>query len=293
MPSTTGLIGTYRRLYEDAPDETVDGARLWFHRTQNMVCVYMEGEVGARFTRAGNPDEYFVWPLFHPVRVTVGGEMREVPAGSLVIVPPGDSAVELTEAGHLWLGFTSLSANLVARCPNRGEYEPPIAYVSPVELWPEPVGGYQLRVYNLLALSPGKPQCYVHRTGMTNFGYGFPAVSKAKPDTELSPHYHDDFEQASLVHSGTHIYHMRRQWGRDGTQWLPDEHVVISTPGITVAKPPDIHTIQLVSNGAPGGVLDFFAPVRWDYSVRGGMVTNRADYPLPAERPGPAVPIVS
>ncbi len=285
MPSTQGLIGTYRRLYEDGPDETHNGGQFWFHRTQNMICLYMAGAAGAKFVRQSNPDEYFVWPLFHPVRVTAGGQSRDVPAGSVVILPPGDSAVELLEDGHVWLGFTSLSGDLLERCPNNSEYETPLPQVAPVELWPEPVGGYRIFVYDLFAQPAGTPQCYVHRTAMTNFGYGFPAVSQAKPDTGLSPHNHEDFEQASLVHSGTHVYHMRRAWGPDGTKWLPDEHVTISTPGIAVAKPPDIHTIQLVSNGTPGGVLDFFSPVRWDYSVRKGMVTNRADYPVPPERP--------
>jgi hypothetical protein len=288
MPYSTGLIGTYRRMYEDPSDESHDGADLWFHRTQNMICVYMEGNAGARFVRSDNPDEYFVWPLLHDVRVTIDGEGKVAPAGSVVIVPPGDSTIELIDGGHVWLGFTSLSTDLLDRCPNKEEYRPPMERIAPVEMWPEPVGGYQLRVYNLFDLPPGKPQCFVHRTAMANFGYGFPAASEAKADTQLSPHNHQDFEQLSLVHSGTHIYHMRRAWGRDGTEWMPDEHVPISTPGIAVAKPPDIHTIQLVSNGAPGGVLDFFSPVRWDYSTRDGMVTNRADYPMPETPPGPA-----
>ncbi|MBB3459411.1 hypothetical protein FHT86_007743 [Rhizobium sp. BK313] len=285
MPYTKGLIGTYRRLYEDPPDESHDGGQFWFHRTQNMIAVYMAGMPGAKFRRQENPDEYFVWPLFHRARVTAGDASVDVPAGSIVIVPPGDSSIELLEEGHVWLGFTSLSSDLIDRCPNKSEYDTPLAHVTPVVTWPEPVGGYRIRVYNLFDLPAGKPQCYVHRTAMTNFGYGFPAFSHAKPDTDLSPHFHDDFEQISLVHSGTHVYHMRRPWGRDGTKWMPDEHVVISTPGIAVAKPPDIHTIQVVSNGTPGGVLDFFSPVRWDYSTRKGMVTNSADYPVPSEPP--------
>lgn len=282
MPYRRGLIGTYRRLYEEPPDETKGGARRWFHRTLNMVCVYMEGERGASFVRRGSPDEYFAWPLFHRVRVTADGETVDAPRGSVVVVPPGDSTVELVEEGHVWLGFSGLGSDLFDRCPNNDEYKDSPEGMAPIETWPEPIDGYRVRVYNLFQQPAGRPQCFVHRTAMANFGYGFPAVSGAKPDWQLTPHSHKDFEQLSIVHSGTHIYHMRRAWGRDSTEWLPDEHIPISSPGVAVAKPPDIHTIQLVSNGIPGGVLDFFCPIRADYASREGTITNRADYPTRA-----------
>lgn len=280
MTYSQGLIGTYRRIYEDAPDEEIGGGGLWLHRTQNMVAAYLSGSAGARIERAANPDEYFVWALFHPVRVSAADETVEVPKGSVVIMPPGHSTVELMESGHVWLGFTALARDLIERCPNYDEYEPPVERISSIERWPEPSGGYRIRIYNLFERPAGTQQSFVSSTALVNFGYGFPGPAEAKPDTQLTPHNHDDFEQLSLVHSGTHVYHMRRIWGRDGTAWRPDEHVAISAPGIAVAKPPDIHTIQLVSNGIPGGVIDFFCPIRDDYARREGMINNRAEYPL-------------
>jgi hypothetical protein len=284
MPQSTGQIGTYRRFYEDPPDEKGEGgAELWHHRTQNMICTYLKGPRGARYVRIGNIDEAFVWALFHPVSVTAGGETCTAPVGSLVIVPPGNSTVELIEGGNAWLGFTTLSADLIEHCPNRDEYTTPLDNVAPIVPWPEPIDGYRVRIYGLDDTPAGSPHCYRHRTAMTSFSW--PIRTAPRDPTMLSPHAHDDFEQASLFHSGTHVHHMRRGWSRNANEWIPDEHIVLAAPSLVISKPPDVHTTQAVSNDGPVGLIDYFAPPRWDFSHVENMVVNAAEYPMPDEEP--------
>ena len=52
-----------------------------------------------------------------------------------------------------------------------------------------------------------------------------------------------------------------------------------------ISKPPDIHTTQAVTAGERVGLIDFFAPVRWDFSNIDGMVVNRSEYPMLADKP--------
>ncbi|MCL2394805.1 MAG: hypothetical protein FWC87_08980, partial [Acidimicrobiaceae bacterium] len=152
--------------------------------------------------------------------------------------------------------------------------------IAPIVPWPEPTGGYKLRVYNL---DETKEHCYRHRTGMTRFQW--PVGSAPRDATAMSPHHHEDFEQASLIHSGTQVHHMRRNWSRNANEWMPDEHMVLAAPSVAISKPPDIHTTQAVSTGGPVGLIDFFAPPRWDFSNVADLVVNAAEYPMPSEEP--------
>lgn len=276
-------IGTYAHLQGTPPHDTEGFASTWWVRAANMVTAYSEVVPGSVLERADNADEYFVWALFTPCRVVVGEETVDVPAGSVVIVPPGASSIRFSTEGSVWRGFTSLNTDLLDRAPNSGEYAEHPAGLAPVEPWPMPRGGYKIRVYRLDDTPAGKPHCYVHRTAMTNFGW--PVATKPRRADALSPHTHEDFEQVSIIHSGTMVHHMRRAWSRNLNEWLPDEHVILTAPAVAISKPPDIHTTQAVTAGEPVGLIDFFSPVRWDFSNIDGMVVNRDEYPMLPDKP--------
>ena len=282
MPHTEGLIGTYRQFWEDAPDETDGTASIWYHRTQNSITVYLSGPAGSKYTRKGNPDESFVWSLFTGVKVTAGDQVITGSAGSVFIVPPGDSEIELTEEGSAWIGYTTNAADLLDKCPNKSEYEPALGNIAPVTELGEPVDGYKLKHFDLNA-SPDGPRCFVHRTAMSKFRWPF--RSQPRDPEKMSPHDHEDFEQNSLVMAGTVVHHMRRHWTRNSREWLPDEHQVVIAPAVAISKPPDIHTTQAVTSGATVGLIDFYVPARWDIVTTPGMVTNEGEYPIPAEAP--------
>lgn len=282
MAYSRGLIGTYRQFWEDEPDRVVGSASQWFHRTQNAVIGYLEGPAGAKLSRVADTDEYFVLALSSRVRVTAGTESAEGGPGSVFIVPPGDSEVELLEEGSVWTGFTTAAADLLQLCQNETEYEPPVEHIAPVTPMGEPVGGYALRHYDLTA-APDGPRCFVHRTAMVKFRWPF--RQEPRDPEKMSPHDHEDFEQASLFIRGTAVHHMRRHWGRNSREWLPDEHQVVVAPAVAISKPPDIHTTRAVTRGEPVGWVDFYSPVRWDILQTGGMITNDGIYPPPETIP--------
>jgi mannose-6-phosphate isomerase-like protein (cupin superfamily) len=275
-------IGSYARLQGTPAHETEGAASTWWVRAANMVTAYSEVAAGSVLERADNADEYFVWALFTPCVVTAGGQTVDVPAGSVAIVPPGASRVSFSEAGSVWRGFTSLNADLLDKAPNSGEYAEHPAGVAPLDPWPMPPDGYQIRAYRLDDTPAGR-RAYVHRTAMTAFAW--PAATQPRPRDGMSPHTHEDFEQVSVIHSGTMVHHMRRAWSRNLDEWLPDEHVIITAPAVAISKPPDVHTTQAVSAGERVGLLDFFAPPRWDFSNIDGLVVNRAEYPMLADKP--------
>nr|MDQ2698600.1 hypothetical protein [Actinomycetota bacterium] len=241
MPHTEGLIGTYRQFWEDEPDDTNGSLKIWYHRIQNGVAVYLEGPAGSKYVRKNNADEWFVLALFLGTKVTAGGDTIEGKAGSVFIVPPGDAEVELTEEGGVWLAFTSNAADLVKKSPNYEEYEPAVDNIAPLFELGMPVDGYKLKHYDLTA-APAGPRCFVHRTAMAKFRWPFRA--QPRDPEKMSPHDHEDFEQASLIMAGTVVHHMRRHWTRNSREWLPDEHQVVIAPAVAISKPPDIHTTQ-------------------------------------------------
>ena len=276
-------IGSYARFQGTPAHESEGSASTWWYRAANMITAYSEVIGGSVLHRAGNADEYFLWALFTPCRVSAGGQTVSVPAGSVVIVPPGESRVLFAGAGAVWRGFTALNRDLLQKAPNSPEYAEHPAGVAPVEAWPMPPGGYQIRVYNLDDTPAGKPHCYVHRTSMTSLAW--PVATSPRRADSMSPHSHDDFEQVSIIHSGTMVHHLRRAWSRNLSEWLPDEHEILTAPAVVISKPPDIHTTQAVTAGERVGLIDFFAPARWDFSNIDGMVVNRAEYPMLREQP--------
>lgn len=277
-------IGVYAHFQREKAHE-VDGSSLtWWNRAASMVSAYSEVGAGSVLVREDNADEYFVWALWTPMTVVTPAETVQVKAGSLVIVPPGRSELRFAEAGKVWRGFTTLSPDLQFIAPNAAvDYPQHPAGVAPVDAWPMPVGGYKVRVYDLDALEPKQQRCYRHRTSLTNFPWPIARVSRDV--TALSPHTHDDFEQVSIVHSGTMVHHMRRAWGRNMNEWVPDEHVILTAPAVAISKPPDVHTTRGVSAGEEVGLIDFFSPPRWDFSSIPGMVVNADEYPMPEEEP--------
>ncbi len=82
-------IGSYARLQGTPPHGAEGSASTWWVRAANMITAYSEVVPGSVLSRADNADEYFVWALFTPCQVTAGGGTVDVPAGSVVVVPPG------------------------------------------------------------------------------------------------------------------------------------------------------------------------------------------------------------
>jgi hypothetical protein len=283
-PAATEFAGAdHARFYEEPPQETGPQGKTWYARGQNFVIAYSETEPGARFSRENQLDEYV---LILPddetgATVTAGSQTETVPGYSLVIVPPGDSAVEIPAGGRIVRLFTSENADLAAKCSNAESYARRHPNIPPFERWPDPPGGFKIRQYSLDV--PKQEGRFGRIFRCTTFMVNYIDPQFGPRDiTKLSPHFHDDFEQCSLALAGAYMHHLRWPWTIDMNTWREDEHAYCKAPSITVIPPPSIHTSRGVDPDL-NQLVDIFSPPRIDFSKQPGWVLNADDYPVPPE----------
>ena len=276
---------SYAKFYETEPQLRADGTETWLVRGQHFVLAYSQVTPGAVLWRPAQDDEY---ALLIPdagvsAEVTVGEETLTVPGRTLTFIPPGRSAVRALSEGRLIRVLTSAAADLADASSNAAAYQTPQPNNAPLIPWPRPAGGYRLRSYTLdVPPEPGRfGRIWRCTTVMVNYTEPRPGPRDV---TRMSPHVHDDFEQASLVLDGSFVHHIRRPWGTDLRQWVPDEHEICAGPSLTVIPPRTVHTSQQVGTGI-NQLVDIFAPPRVDFSSMDGWVLNASDYPKPARQP--------
>jgi len=257
------------------------GGRTWIARAANLVIAYSDARAGEVLSRSDNPDEYAIlmYSDSAALRVTAGGSTVDLNEEAFVVVPPGDSSVEVLADGPVIRVFSTLAADLAEKSLNADAYSDPDVRCAPLVPWPEPVGGFQLRVYRL-AETPIEQGRFGRIFRTTTLMVNFLAEEPAPRDpVKLSPHFHDDFEQISFGVKGRFVHHIRYPWGPDSSQWRPDESREIGTPSICIIPPPTTHTTQGV--GQHQQLLDIFSPPRADFSAS-GWVLNADDYPAPS-----------
>lgn len=288
QPSTPSHAGEggfaaaqFGRFYENQPQESGPAERTWYTRGQNFVVAYSEARPGAVLVRENQPDEYVVLVPGRETSITVeaGTESVKVPGYSLVFVPPGKSRVIVPAGGRIIRLITTQSKDIADKCENADAYAVPIPSIPPFKPWPEPAGGFRVRVYSLdVPATPGRfGRIFRCTTFMVNFLE--PQVGP-RDVTKLSPHHHDDFEQGSLALEGAFTHHLRWPWTTNLNVWRDDEHAYCDSPSITVIPPPAIHTSRGMKNGV-NQLVDIFSPPRIDFSSQPGWVLNADDYPMP------------
>jgi hypothetical protein len=263
-------------FYELEPFIEPGGARSWYGRSQNVLVAYSRLDPGQTLT-ARSEDESFIVLIEGSLDVSSDQGSASVNGPAQVIVPPGESNATATTAAIAVRLFAPPPPDLVTRAVNNASYEEPHPNVAAHELWPMPVDGYRLRVYQYDQMAPDARKVFRSRNIMVNW-----AAQYAGPRdlTRLSPHKHDDFEQVSLCIAGRYTHHIRYPWESDSTTWMEDDHVDIETPSITIMPPPALHTSAAMTAGC--SLVDIFGPPRMDFSL-GGMVNveNAAAYPMP------------
>ncbi|TQS43047.1 hypothetical protein [Cryptosporangium phraense] len=261
------------------PTETApNGSRTWLARATNLVIAYTEARAGDVFPRTAQPDEYAVllYSDSAPITVTAGDASESVAEEAFVVVPPGDSEVRADADGVLIRLFSTVATDLAEATLNADAYAEPDARATPLEPWPDPAGGFRLRIYRL-ADTPIAEGRFGRIFRTTNLMVNFLAEEPQPRNVQkLSPHHHDDFEQISLAVKGRFKHHIRYPWGPDSTRWREDEHAEIATPSICVIPPPTVHTTQGI--GDHQQLIDIFSPPRVDFSNQ-GWVLNADDYP--------------
>lgn len=292
MSDTSLRLASKAVFTEMPPQETgADGlSKSWITRGGNFAVVYTEVQPGAVLERADNPEEYMVIlpPDGTTARIEAGGESIDAKQDSLTIVPPGPSKITATSKGVIARILSAASEDVMAKAWNAETYADGGPELDKPGLWPEPVGGYKLRHYDLSPHFDPKgeriqPRCYRSTNMLVNlFGHYF----TRRDTTKLSPHWHDDFEQASLTLNGRWIHHLRYNWGADLDGWIPDDHGEMGTPSVIIIPARAVHTSRdLGPEGEESSLYDIFCPPRLDFASKKGFCLNEDEYPLPEVKP--------
>ncbi len=274
QPSSYGLFAEQPPQIDDANGKT------WMVRGQNFIVAYTEAKPGATLSREGQVDEYvlLVEAPDVPAIVRAGDDIQEIPGAHIVMVPPGNSTIELPNGGVVTRIFTTQSEDLTAAVANPEAYAQADPSIPPFQPWPTPADGFRIRAYSLdVPAQEGRfGRIWRCTTIMVN------VFDPAGPrDLEkLSPHHHDDFEQCSLALRGRYIHHLRWPWGGNSLQWRDDEHEVCPAPSVAVIPARAIHTSAPLE-AADNLLVDIFSPPRMDFSEMQGLVLNADDYPMP------------
>lgn len=277
---------TKAEFHKMAPQIADSGgkAKTWITRGGNFAVAVSEVEPGAVLARDDNPEEYMVILPPDGVAATIeaGGRRIEAKADSLTIVPPGPSAITATSKGIIARIFSKASEDVMALAWNNDVYADGAPELAPPDLWPEPRDGFKIRHYPLAQYAdPDGPRIQPRVFRSTNMMVNIFAHYRTRRDTtQLSPHWHDDFEQASLTLNGRWIHHMRYNWGPDLSTWLEDDHGEMGTPSVIIIPATIVHTSRDVGEGE-SSLYDIFCPARLDFARKKGFVINEDEYPLP------------
>lgn len=273
---------SYSKYYESDPQIAEELERSWVARAQNFVVVYSMLRSGAVLERLGEADEYFLLApeLSASMHVRAGGESIDLTGATVSIIPPGDSSIEFLCDATVARVFTSRALDLCSLSSNARAYDSPAPNLAPLEDWPEPVGGYRTRVYDLdVPVDSARfGRIWRSRCLMINYSYPRPGPRDVR---KMSPHTHDDFEQGSLCLSGTFVHHLRWPWSTDARLWREDTHEICAGPSLAIIPSLVLHTSQQCGVDV-NQLVDIFAPPRVDFSSQVGWVLNADDYPVRA-----------
>jgi hypothetical protein len=267
-----------------APQIADAKAATWITRGGNFAVVVSKVEAGAVLDRANDPEEHMVIvpPGGPTLGITAGGKTIEAQADSLTIVPPGASTITAKSGGLFAQIYSKASTDIMALASNAATYADGAPELAAPHLWPAPHDGFKLRHYPLAQYAkPNGDRIQPRVFRSTNMLVNLFVPFKTRRETVgLSPHWHDDFEQASLTLSGRWVHHLRYNWGPDLESWIPDDHGEMGTPSVAIIPATVVHTTRDVGDGE-SSLYDIFCPPRLDFARKKGFVINEDEYPLP------------
>ena len=227
-----------------------DGTSTWIARGRTFVVAISRVSAGSVLARGDNVDEYMLF-LGDGMKATVRAGAQTIDADgagdALVIVPPGDSEVRLHGAGWVTRIFSHRAADLAAAAGNAKTQ--PVA--EPDAPPAPPPGGFRLRHYPLARhVKPDSPARPFRSTNlMVN---AFVPRDFRRDVRKMTPHAHDDFDQASLALQGGFVHHIRYPWVPDMTHWRDDEHHSVGSPPLSAGCDPA--AVSRLSGALPGAL---------------------------------------
>jgi mannose-6-phosphate isomerase-like protein (cupin superfamily) len=284
MTGTAARKATKSEFDKMAPQIAGPKASTWITRGGHFAVVVSTVEPGAVFERAHDPEEHMVIvpPSGPALSISAGGKTIEANADSLTIVPPGASTITARSKGLFAQIYSKASTDIMALASNAATYADGAPELAPPDLWPAPHDGYKLRHYPLAQYAKAdgnriQPRVFRSTNMLVNL---FVPFKTRRETVGLSPHWHDDFEQASLTLSGRWVHHMRYNWGPDLASWIADDHGEMTTPSVIIIPATVVHTSRDVGE-EESSLCDIFCPPRLDFARKKGFVINEDEYPLP------------
>jgi hypothetical protein len=126
-----------------------------------------------RLERAGQPDEYVVLLMDDGLAADIRAddESKSVDGKTMIVVPLGDSLVDITGSGGIARLVRTSSADLAGLAVNAGSYEQPHENIPEFQARPDSPEGFKIRTYDLAAAPLPKPPIRLFRctTFMVNF----------------------------------------------------------------------------------------------------------------------------
>ena len=249
-----------------------NGPDEWIMRSGNFVVSFAKCVAGEKLNR-DNIDEHFLYLPEGAAQIKIDGQVSILKAGEVAIIPPGKSEIIATEAALLIRIFTNKNQDLLQKSINKEIYQDGAPEISKPISWPDPIGGFKLRVYSLSDYADRPMRMFRTKDLMINiFDFQGPRDTKA-----LSPHHHDDFEQGSLAITGDWVHALRYPWSKNLADWRDDEHLQIKSPSLLIIPAKVIHTSRPVTEGN-NQLLDIFSPPRMDFAKL-NWVCNSDEYP--------------
>lgn len=274
-------VATYHDWSRVGPTETRDGVHRWYAVGHNFM-IEMIGANAGQVAQGGDGarESCLVVPGGGAViDVVIDSTSVRIDSEAFVVVPAGSPEIRFVEPGRVFRLVDRDSSDYVtasAVMPPR--LDDPIA---PIGDDVKAADGSKVIVYRLADYEhlEDRKRIFMSTNFMVNM---VRARDTVRDPRDLSPHAHEDFQQATLVARGEFVHRIRRPWGRDSTAWVPDDYVKVGAPSVTLIGPGDVHTLQNVGTG-PWQQVDVFSPPRRDFWNR-GLVLNGDDYAFPEDR---------
>lgn len=258
-----------------------DGAGTWITRATNFVIAVTRCLPGTVIDGEDLPDESMVLLPDTGALVESGSGRAEVAADSVVILPPGPVRIVAQGEGTVVRVCSHQAAMLMAQAGNRDDFAAARPEVAPLRPWPAPPDGFRMRVYHLPSMTAANDRMRIFRS--TNLMVNVFTETFAPRDVHsLSPHHHDDLEQATLCVRGQFVHHLRTPWTPDMDQWRDDVHAEVGSPSVTLIPAGIVHTSRSTTSEGGALLIDVFGPPRADFALHPEWCRNGGEYPLPA-----------
>ena len=162
------LAAEYVEFHVFPPHDKQENSRTWYARVQNFTIGYTELDSGSvRLERAGQPDEYVVLLMDDGLaaEIRADDESKSVDGKTMIVVPLGDSSVDITGSGRIARLVRTSSADLAGLAVNAGSYEQPHENIPEFQARARLAGGLQdphLRPGSGAAAQAADPAVPVH-----------------------------------------------------------------------------------------------------------------------------------